>query len=234
MRHLEDRAVNRLAIDGKALWEGCILASCVHGVMLGEYPFIVNENAWFGELYITRNDEGGKAALAFSEDMELLMGMFDDRSSPRSKLVLSDQYARSHYKGASEFIQSAAQALSILFEDDVGQKKLPFVTTGFWEEEDQILSGDSYEDWFAHGGHIIKAQLMPFEEAMAYYEVKRSMDAKRMEIAERIYRERIKAPRARVVLKREEIAVLEASGPYNIGTCQEVFGQFGMVFEGES
>ena len=68
---------------------------------------------------------------------------------------------------------------------------------------------------------------------MAYYEVKRSMDAKRMEIAERIYRERIKAPRARVVLKREEIAVLEASGPYNIGTCQEVFGQFGVVFEGE-
>ena len=35
MRHLEDRAVNRLAIDGKALWEGCILASCVHGVILG-------------------------------------------------------------------------------------------------------------------------------------------------------------------------------------------------------
>ena len=74
MSHLEDRAVNRLAIDSRALWEGCILASCVHGVMLAEYPFIVNENAWFGELYIVRNDEGSKAALVFSEDMELLPG----------------------------------------------------------------------------------------------------------------------------------------------------------------
>ena len=233
MSHLEDRAVNRLAIDSRALWEGCILASCVHGVMLAEYPFIVNENAWFGELYIVRNDEGSKAALVFSEDMELLMGMFDDRNSLRSGLVLSDRYAKSHYKEAPGFIRDAADALSILFKDTAGQKQLPFVTTGFWEEEDQILSRDSYEDWFEHGGHILAPQMMPFEKAMAYYEGKRSMDARRMEIAERIYRERIKSPKESVALKKEEIAVLEATGPYNIETCRDVFGQFGVVFEGK-
>lgn len=233
MSHLENRAVNRLAIDSKALWEGCILASCVHGVMLAEYPFIINENAWFGELYIVRNDEGSKAALAFSEDMELLMGMFDDRTSLRANLVLSDRYAKSHYKEAPELVRDAAEALSILFKDTAGQKQLPFVTTGFWEEEDQILSRDSYEDWFEHGGHILAPQMMPFEKAMAYYKAKRSMDARRMEIAERVYRERIKSPKASVALKKEEIAVLEATGPYNIEICRDVFGQFGVVFEDE-
>lgn len=38
-------------------------------------------------------------------------------------------------------------------------------------------------------------------------------------------------PYEKVVLKNEEIAVLEATGPYNIDVCQEVFGQFGVVFE---
>ena len=75
--------------------------------------------------------------------------------------------------------------------------------------------------------------MMPFEEAMPYYEVKCSMDTPRMEIAERIYRERIQCPTKKVVLKNEEIAVLEATGPYNIETCRDVFGQFGVVFEGK-
>ena len=75
---------------------------------------------------------------------------------------------------------------------------------------------------------------MPFEDAMSYYQVKCSMDAPRMEIAERIYRERIKSPKEIVVLKKEEIAVLEATGPYNMPVCQDIFGQFGIVFEGET
>ena len=222
---------NRLVINGGALWEGCILASCVHGVMLAEYPFTLRENGWFGEIYRVQNEEGSKAVLVFSEENELLMGMFDDRKSLRSKLILSDQYARSHYKEAPQEIRDAAEALSVLFEDTAGRKKLPVVTTGFWEEEGQILSRDSYEDWFEHGGHILAAQMLPFEEAMSYYQVKCSMDAPRMEIAERIYRERIKSPKAKVVLKKEEIEVLEAAGPYNMDICKEVFEQFGVLFQ---
>lgn len=234
MSSFDDRAVNSLALDSMALWKGCILASCVHGVMLAEYPFTLSENAWFGEIYMAKNDEGSKAALVFSEERELLMGMFDDRKSPRSRLVLSSWYARSHYKEAPEDIQDAAQALSMLFEERAGEKQLPFVTTGFWEEDGQILSRDNYEDWLEHGGHILSAQMMPFEKAMSYYKVKCSMDAARVEIAARIYRERIKSPKERVVLKREEIQVLEETGPYNIQTCREVFGQFGVVFEDEA
>ncbi len=233
MSSFDERSVNKLAIDSKALWEGCILASCVHAVMLAEYPFTLMENAWFGDIYMTQNEEGSKAALVFSEENELLLGMFDDRKSLRSRLVLSEQYARSHYKGAPEEIRDAAQALSILFEATAGQKSLPFVTTGFWEEKGLILSRDNYEDWFDHGGHLLTAQMMPFDEAMAYYEVKCSMDARRIEIAARIYQERIKAPQEKTVLKKEEIKVLEETGFYNIPVCKDVFGQFGVVFEGE-
>lgn len=235
MSDLKDKPINQLAIEGHKLWEGCILASCVHGVMLAEYPFTLDENRWSGGIYVMENEGREKASLVFSNDdeNELMLGMFCDLMSPRTDLVLSEEYARSHYRGAPEDLQDMAEALSLLFEMKDGEKSLPFVTAGFWGEEGRIFSHDPYEDWLEHGGHILEVLMMPFEDAMAYYEVKCSMDAPRREIAERIYRERIKAPKARAVLKREEIGALEATGPYNIRVCQEVFGQFGVVFEGE-
>lgn len=162
-----------------------------------------------------------------------MLGMFCDFMSQRTELVLSEEYSRSHYRGAPEDIQDMAEALSILFEIKAGEKSLPFVTAGFWGEEGQIFSHDNYEDWLEHGGHILEVLMMPFEDAMSYYESKCSMDAPRMEIAERIYRERIKSPTGKAVLKRDEIALLKATGPYNIHVCREVFRQFGVVFEGE-
>lgn len=231
MGRIEDGSVSRLDIDGHKLWEGCILASCVHAVMLAEYPFILNENEWSGGIYVTRNEEGGKAALVFSDENELLLGMFCDFRSQRAKLVLSDQYARSHYKEAPEDKREMAQALSILFEAPVGEKELPFVTAGFWEEEKMILSRDSDEDWFQHGGHVLATRLMPFEESMPYYQASYSMDVRRMEIAQRIYRERIRKPKEKVILTEEEIEVITAIEPYNRDVCLEVFGKFGVVFE---
>ncbi len=231
MSDFKDRALNSLSIDGSALWEGCILASCVHAVMLAEYPFTLRENRWSGGIYVTQNGRREKAALVFSGDNRLQLGMFCSFGSQRTSLVLSEQYAWSHYKEAPEEIREMAQALSILFIEKAGEKELPFVTTGFWEEDGLILSRDNDEDWSFHGGYILEPQMSPFEEAMSYYEEKCSMDGRRMEIAERLYRERIKSPNEKVVLTREEIEVLTETGPYNIGVCQEVFEQFGVIFE---
>ncbi len=230
MGALEEKMIYQLNIDGAALWEGCILASCVHACMLPEYPFILDENKWSGGIYISQCEDGNKAALVFTSENELMFGMFCDFKSPRTELVLSGQYAQSHYRGAPEYIQEMAQALSELFEAMSGEKELPFVTTGFWAEDGKVFSHDSQEDWFRHGGHIVEAQMMAFEEAMSYYRVKRSMDARRVEIAKRICRERIQSPAGAAALTREEVGVLAASGPYNIGACEEVFGQFGVVF----
>ena len=236
MSDFKDKPINQLAIECHTLWEGCILASCVHGVMLAEYPFTIDENRWSGGIYVMENGEGGKAALVFSDDdeHELMFGMVCDFMSQRTDLVLTEEYSQSHYQGAPEDIQEMAEALSILFQVQAEEENLPFVTTGFWGEGGQIFSHDNYEDWFLHGGHVLEPLLMPFEDAMSYYQVKCSMDAPRMEIAERIYRERIKSPKEIVVLKKEEIAVLEATGPYNMPVCQDIFGQFGIVFEGET
>ena len=229
MNGSDDMVVNRLPIDGTELWKGCILASCVHGVMLTEFPFTLKEHTWSGGLYVTENGEG-KAALIFSEEKGLLLGMFWMYFSERTELVLTDQYARSHYKGAPAEIQEMAETLAELFEDGEGDKKLPYVTTGFWQENGQILSRDAYEDWLAHGGYLLQHQMEPFEEAMPYYEDVCSMDEPRMEIAERLYRERIQSPGQQVVLTKEEQAVLQEAEPRNMEVCQEVFEAFGVVF----
>lgn len=85
-------------------------------------------------IYVMENYEGEKAALVFSndEDNELMLGMCRDFMSRRTDLVLSEEYAMSHYRGAPEEIRDMAQALSLLFQIKDGEKYLPFVTAGFW------------------------------------------------------------------------------------------------------
>ncbi len=230
MSDTEERDVEVLPIDSVALWEGCILASCVHSVMLTEYPFTLREHAWSGELYMTETSEG-KAALVFDEKKGLVLGMFCLYASERNGLVITEQYAGSHYREAPSDIQEMALMLSQLFEEGEEEKKLPYVTTGFWQEDGQILSRDDEEDWLIHGGRILERQMATFEESMPYYEEICSMDERRVEIAERIYRERIASHEGSVMLTKEEIEVLREAGPYNMEICQETFEQCGVVFE---
>lgn len=225
----DGRDVNKLPIDGMELWKGCVLASCVNGVMLTEYPFTLGEHKWSGGLYVAENGEG-KVALIFAEERGLLLGMFWMYFSERTELVLTEQYARSHYKGAPPEIQKMAATLSELFEEGEGEKALPYVTTGFWQEDGEILSRDDYEDWLLHGGYLLQHQMEPFEEAMPYYGEVCSMDEPRMEMAERLYRERIKSLTQQAVLTKEEQEVLRDAGHYNMEVCQEVFAEFGVVF----
>lgn len=229
MGDLDNRNVSMLSVDSTTLWEGCILALCVHGVMLPEYPFTLYDHQWSEGIYVTE-ESGGKAALVFSDAGSLQLGMFCDLSSERTGLVLSEQYACSHYREAPRERQEMAQALSALFEQGEDGKKLPYVTTGLWEENGLILSRDDEADWYVHGGRMLEFQTKPFEEAMEHYAAACSMDARRMEIAERLYRERIRSPQEQVVLTKEEIGVLRESGPYNMELCREAFAQLGIYF----
>ena len=74
-------------------------------------------------------------------------------------------------------------------------------------------------------------RLLSFEEAMEYYRIQGSMDSRRMEIAERIWRERIKSREGETAVTKEEAEILASTGPYNMGVCEELFGRFGVVFE---
>lgn len=227
----ENKASVRLPIDIKALWEGCMLALSVHAVMLAEYPFTLNEHTWIEGIYQTQDNGGMKAALVFSEDNIPMAGVFRSFGSPRTRLILSDKYANSHFKAAPAERRELAGAVIGLFEEPVGRQRLPVVTTGCWLEENSLISSDSYEDWFEHGGSILENQMKPFEEAMDFYKSYYSMDEERAGIAERIYKERIRSPWEDVVLTDREIQIITQPEPYNTDVCREVFGRIHVVFE---
>lgn len=120
------------------------------------------------------------------------------------------------------------------FKEDVGEETLPVVTTGFWWEEDGTYSRDSTEDWLEHGGHILEAQMMNFNNAMEYYENIYNMGAKRAGLVARIYHERLLEPEKDIILKPEEVAVIRETGADNLEVCREVFGSFGVFSDGRS
>lgn len=227
----EEASLQTLPIDGITLWEGCMLALSVHGVMMPEYPFILNEHRWSSGIYLTQDSQGTKGAVVFNEERKLLLGLFRDFRSSRSKLALTEQYAYSHFRPAPEEIREMAEMLFLFFEAKSGEKTMPLVTTGFWSENGQIVSRDSYEEWTEHGGHVLSAQMMGFKEAMEYHKSLHSMDSRRADIAQRIYQERIRKPDGEVLLKKGEIEAISAAGPYNMGVCREIFRAFGVIFE---
>lgn len=221
-----------LEIEGKQLWEGCILALCIHGVMLPEYPFILNDHIWIDGLYQTMDHAGTKAVLAFSGEHIPMIGMFRQYYSERTGLVMSEQYARFHFKGAPDKAQEMADAMFCLFDEPVGEQVLPVVTTGFWAEEGKLFSRDSFEDWINHGGSILENQMKAFDEAMAYYEKACSMDSERAKIAERIYRERIQSPGKEILLTGREVEIIGMHGDiHNMDVCREAFEALQVFFE---
>lgn len=222
---------NQLPVNAKGLWEGCILALCVHAVMLPEFPFILNEHIWADGIYMTQDNEGAKAALVFSEENLPLIGMFREFDSKRTELVLSEQYAASFYKYASEKQKSLARAMFPLFEEETGERKLPVVTSGFWLEDEKICSRDSYEEWYENGGEVLERQMQPFEDAMAFYEDYYGIDTIRMELIERIYKERILSTNQSVLINSKEIEAIMVNGPYNKKVCEETFNRLLVFFE---
>lgn len=220
-----------LPVDTSELWKGCMLALCIYAVRLPEYPFILNEHVWKNGLYLTMDHEGARGALAFSEENVPLVGLFSESDSIRPQLVLSDQYAASFFKQASEERQELARAMFPIFEEEVGEQKLPVVTTGFWMEKDEIRAIDSFDDWFDNGGHLLEIQMMPFEEAMEFYEEFYHIDPARLAIVERIYMERTKSPHQEVFLTNREVETIIKKGPLNKGACQTALAGIQVYFE---
>lgn len=227
----EKAVYNVLSLDGFDLWKGCILALCVHGVMLPEYPFILNEHIWQDGIYLTQDNAGRKAALAFTDEGRPLVGVFRQSDSSRVALVLSDMYASSFFKGAPEEERELAGAMFQLFREEVGTQTLPVVTTGFWSRGEEIFSRDSFEDWYVHGGGILDQQMLPFEAALAYYEDYYDMDAKRLEITRRVYQARVRSPYEEVYLTPEEVDAIMVNGPYNRDASEDAFRRFQVYFE---
>lgn len=220
-----------LPVDSSVLWKGCMLALCVHAVMLPEYPFIINEHIWLDGIYLTQDNEGAKGAVVFSEEMDPLVGLFRQAGSPRVEMVLSDKYAASHFKESSRENREIAEALFPFFEEKIGEGSQPVVTAGFWSHNGVLYSRDSFDDWYENGGQILERQTMTYEEAMDSYRAYYEMDDLRASIIQRVYSERIKAPLQTVVLRKDEVRAIVDRGPYNKGVCKEAFSRIQVDFE---
>lgn len=50
------------------LWNGCILASIAHAIMVAHYPELSYEHSWDGDNYSVVDDEGGRGTVSFKRD----------------------------------------------------------------------------------------------------------------------------------------------------------------------
>ena len=74
--------MNKLNWDRNQLWEGCILASIAHAIMVAHYPDISHEQSWDGFNYSVQDSSGTRGTITFHPNF--LVGAFRNENSEKA------------------------------------------------------------------------------------------------------------------------------------------------------
>jgi hypothetical protein len=82
--------MKRINWERKQLWEGCILASIAHAIMVAHYPELSNEQSWDGFNYNVQDSSGTRATITFHPNC--LVAAFRNEYSERDYIDALDYF----------------------------------------------------------------------------------------------------------------------------------------------
>lgn len=154
------RICNKININPKKLYKGCIFCSVAHAVTAGEYPELNYEHSWDGLNYCMNNSKGCRGTITFGK--KYIVAVFQDKSA---KIPYRD--AMEYFKGAPKAIVELAEAESLLYvlENMDGGTK-PCITAAFWGTWEELYSTLTYDEIMKNSAHILAVQLMETQDAL--------------------------------------------------------------------
>ena len=152
----------KISIQPKQLYEGCIQAAITHAIAVGMYPELNYEHSWDNMNYCMNNAQGCKATITFHK--KYVIGVFQDVDK-----IDCHKNALVFFDGAPEEVIKIAEneTLQYVLENVNGVEK-PVISAAFWGTWDKLYSLQSFDSIVENGGHIIRSQLLPFNEAIKY------------------------------------------------------------------
>lgn len=216
-------------ISQKKLWEGCMLATISHAVMVGEYPELSSEHSWDGINYNIQDLAGCKGTITFFNDS--FVGVFQSASH-----INIENYSLENVsellKDADEDIVRIAkeEALQYVLED-VNGDVIPVISAVFWGIDNQIYGSFSYDEIMEKGGYILKNQLKSYEESMAswieYYE----MNDEQIALTKKLFDKKLAAGESEIILTGEERRILTELYEDNVEECIESLKEIDIIFK---
>lgn len=221
---------NKIPWEKQKLWEGCILASIAHAIMVAHYPDFANEHSWDGMNYSTQDSEGARATITF-RDNYYVGAIRDDNSERLSEKTKLLKYTEYFNEASQEIKQLAEQeALQYLLED-VDGTTTPLITTAFWGNEYETVSNDKYDDFNQNGGFLLERQVMNLENSIESWVEYHDMTQNQCDLLKSIYKKKITQPNKIIRLTKHEIDMIGTEDIEGLDESRVSFSEIGIEWE---
>lgn len=218
--------MNKLNWDRNQLWEGCILASIAHAIMVAHYPDISHEHSWDGFNYSVQDSSGTRGTITFHP--QFLVGAFRNEHSQR---VFEYKNANEYFIDAPEKSKVVASEEALLYLlDEIDGKSVPVITTAFWENLGEVYSQDKYEDFIENGGFLIERQTDNIEKAINEWKEEYDMSNIQIDLLKSIFKRKIENPNKEIVLNEKEIKMIESEDEEGLSESRISFEELAITW----
>ncbi len=211
------------------LKEGCLLASIAHAVMVGKYPELSNEHSWDGINYSTQDSAGCRGTITFFEDK--VVAVFQDYNQINYDSYTED-FIYKNFEGADYSIIEIAQkeALQYVLED-VNGKVMPYISTAFWGDKEQIWSNSDYKNFMKKSGHIIENHMLSLNESLDAWQEYYDMSQEQRNLVESLFNKKILIGDKDMVLTKGEVKKLVDFFGEDICECEESLNELSIYLK---
>nr|WP_269151604.1 hypothetical protein [Sutcliffiella horikoshii] len=221
---IEKKAILREGWDYQQLWNGCILASIAHAMMVAHYPEISNEHSWDGFNYSVQDNQGTRGTITFCQNSVVAAFRNDN-------IETINQPAIELFQGSPKKIIEIASTETLLYlYESIGGRDTPVITTGFWGErnQNQIYSSHPINTMIDNGGAILKRQVMEFSSAINAWQEYYEMNDEQVLLLKGIYKRKIANPSKKMYLTMNEINMIGTVNEEGLEESNISFGELGI------
>jgi hypothetical protein len=210
----------RLSVDN--LWNGCMLASIAHAIMVAHYPELSHEQSWDGTNYSVQNSAGTRGGVTFKN--EHCVAAFRNDNSERLNNTVGHTDASNYFEGANSEILLLAESdtLQYLLDCVDGEVK-PVVTTAFWGHAGSLFSIDTSSEMLKNGGNLLARQMMDVGSAINSWKEYYGMTEKLVLLLKSIYAQKIENPEELIRLSEMEIDMIGIADEDGLNECKTSF-----------
>lgn len=207
------------------LWEGCILASIAHAIMVAHYPELSNEHSWDDINYNVQDSSGARGTITFNPNY--VVGAFRNEFSERGYINSLD-----YFNGAPKEVKQLADKETLQYLlDEINGDTVPVITTAFWEGDGWTYSIDSFEDFIENGGFLIEIQTKDIETAMNIWKEYYDMSDSQIKLLHFIFERKISNPSGEIILMDSEIKMIQSEDEEGLNESRISFGELGIKWE---
>lgn len=222
--------IQKISWRKNQLWEGCMLATIAHAIMVAHYPEISNEHSWDGINYSVQDNEGSRGTITFHP--EFCVGAFRNDFSERLNSINNFKEVKRYFNGAPKAIitLSEEEALQYLLEDIDGDV-LPLITTAFWGIGNEFYTIDSFEDMYQNGVFLLERQLMDMDNAIESWAEYYDMDINQCNLLKKIFKRKLEQKNDKIILSKDEIQQIGSSDKEGLYESKTSFEEINIIWE---